>query len=115
LEDCVKACLDLWEMGAPFGVYNVTNPGVTTTGHVAQAMQRILRAPVRVRPPESDHAEAAPTSSSCILDCGKLLRTGVELRPVDQALAESLDRLHRAERTIKTFATESHGLPAAMS
>lgn len=27
LGDCVSACLDLWKMCAPFGIYNVVNPG----------------------------------------------------------------------------------------
>ena len=29
--DFVKACLDTWELRAPFGIYNVTNPGFVTT------------------------------------------------------------------------------------
>jgi len=29
--DFVSACLDLWERRAPFGTYNVTNPGFVTT------------------------------------------------------------------------------------
>ncbi len=112
LQDCVTACLDLWETQAPFGVYNVVNPGATTTGHVAQAMQRILRVPVRVRPPDPAGDEDSPPSS-CVLDCGKLLRAGVKLRPLDEALAESLDGLRRAERTLRIVATQSHVLPAA--
>jgi dTDP-4-dehydrorhamnose reductase len=113
LEDCVRACLDLWEMQAPFGVYNVANPGAVTTGHVAEAMQRILGAPVRVRPAEADDEEEE-AQSSCILDCGKLLRAGVKLRAVEEALAESLERMRRAERTVKIFAAESHVFSAAM-
>ena len=34
--DFVHACLDLWEIRAPFGIYNVTNPGFVTTRHVVQ-------------------------------------------------------------------------------
>jgi dTDP-4-dehydrorhamnose reductase len=113
LEDCVRACLDLWETQAPFGVYNVANPGAVTTGHVAEAMQRILGAPVRVRPAEPD-GEEEEAQSSCILDCGKLLRAGVKLRAVEEALAESLERMRRAVRTVKIFAAESQVLPAAM-
>ena len=32
--DFVRACLDLWERRAPFGIYNVTNPGFVTTRQV---------------------------------------------------------------------------------
>ena len=35
--DFVKACLDTWELRAPFGIYNVTNPGFVTTRHVVRA------------------------------------------------------------------------------
>jgi UDP-glucose 4,6-dehydratase len=113
LQDCAKACLDLWETEAPYGIYNVTNPGTTTTGSVAQAMQRVLRVPVRVRPPEPGDEEESPPSS-CVLDCGKLLRAGVKLRGVDEALACSLDGLRRTGRTLRTFATPSHVFPAAV-
>ena len=35
--DFVRACLDLWELRAPFGIYNVTNPGFVTTREVITA------------------------------------------------------------------------------
>jgi dTDP-4-dehydrorhamnose reductase len=38
--DFARASLDLWERRAPFGVYNVTNPGFVTT---RQALQDSLR------------------------------------------------------------------------
>jgi dTDP-4-dehydrorhamnose reductase len=98
LEDCVKACLDLWDMRAPFGTYNVTNPGAMTTGHVAQEMKRVLRTPVRVRTGGQE-----PSQPSCILDCGKLLRAGVKLRPMAEALEDCLDRLRVSARSLRTF------------
>jgi nucleoside-diphosphate-sugar epimerase len=100
LEDCVKACLDLWEMRAPFGTYNVTNPGAITTGRVAEEMRRVLRSPLRVG---AGGNQASPPS--CILDCGKLLRAGVKLRPVEEALEDCLDRLRVstcAERSLES-------------
>ena len=42
--DFVKACLDLWERRAPFGTYNVTNPGFVTTRHVVELIEKILQA-----------------------------------------------------------------------
>jgi dTDP-4-dehydrorhamnose reductase len=98
LEDCVKACLDLWDMRAPFGTYNVTNPGAMTTGRVAEEMRRVLRAPVRVRT-----ASEEPSQPGCILDCGKLLRAGVKLRPLEQSLEDCLDRLRVSARTPRSF------------
>jgi len=98
LEDCVKACLDLWAMRAPFGTYNVTNPGAITTGRVAQQMRRLLRSPIRVRTGGTD-----PSHTGCILDSGKLLRTGVKLRPMEEALGDCLDRLRVSSRPVRAF------------
>ena len=41
--DFVKACLDLWKRRAPFGIYNVTNPGFVTTRHVVELVEKILK------------------------------------------------------------------------
>jgi dTDP-4-dehydrorhamnose reductase len=109
LEDCVRACLDLWEMRAPFGAYNVTNPGAMTMGRVAREMGRILRTPVRVR---TGGDEAAP--SGCILDCGKLLRAGVRLRPVEEALEDCLDRLRISARGIRSLEAAPKIFPAGV-
>jgi dTDP-4-dehydrorhamnose reductase len=109
LEDCVKACLDLWEMQAPFGTYNVTNPGAMTTGHVAKEMRRVLRTPVRVKTGGDE-----PSQPSCILDCGKLLRAGVKLRPMEEALEDCLDRLRVSTRSIRSFEPVPRAFSAAL-
>jgi dTDP-4-dehydrorhamnose reductase len=98
LEDCVRACLDLWEIRAPFGTYNVTNPGAMTTGHVAQEMRRVLRTPVRVKMSGQE-----PSPPSCILDSGKILRAGVKLRPVEDALEDCLDRLRISTKPVRSL------------
>ena len=41
--DFVRACLDLWERRAPFGIYNVTNPGFVTTRQVVDLVEKILK------------------------------------------------------------------------
>jgi nucleoside-diphosphate-sugar epimerase len=108
LEDCVRACLDLWETRAPFGIYNVTNPGAITMGSVAREMRRVLHVAARVG---AGGDEDAPPS--CILDCGKLLRAGVKLRPVEQALEDCLDRLRVSQRAIRHCEAAPTFLPAA--
>jgi dTDP-4-dehydrorhamnose reductase len=112
LDDCVKACLDLWERRAPFGLYNVTNPGALTWGRIATEMQRSLRARPRLLPGGPAETDRAP-QSNCILDSGKLLRAGVKLRPVAEALAEGLDRLRPAARAPKTPDPLPPDFPAA--
>jgi UDP-glucose 4,6-dehydratase len=97
--DFAKACLDLWKLGAPYGTYNVTNPGYVTTRHVVQLIEKHLR-PARAfefwANDEEFYRIAAKTlRSNCIMDVSKLLGAGVRLRPVDEALADSLERWRR--------------------
>jgi dTDP-4-dehydrorhamnose reductase len=111
LEDCVKACLDVWEMRTPFGIYNVTNPGAMTSRRMSEEMQRVLKTqspPVVIGSP----ASAAP-QSHCILDTGKLLKTGVKLRPITEAFDDCLDRLRLASRGSKPFERASRAFLAA--
>ena len=92
--DFVNACLDLWKKNAPFGIYNVTNPGFVTTRQVIEAIQKYLKPPREFEFWKSDeefYQFAAKTPrSNCIMDVSKLLKAGVQMRPVEQALEDSL-------------------------
>jgi len=94
LDDFVRACLELWERRAPFGIYNVANPGAVTTRQVVEAIERILRPDRRFEfgkeDEESFHFGVEAPRSHCILDTSKLLAAGVSLRPVREALADAL-------------------------
>jgi dTDP-4-dehydrorhamnose reductase len=109
MEDCVRACLDLWEARAPFGTYNVTNPGAITMGSVVRRMRGVLRASARVRVGGED-----PAPPSCILDCGKLLRAGVKLRPVEEALEDCLDRLRVSGRATRSGEAALKAVPSVV-
>jgi UDP-glucose 4,6-dehydratase len=92
--DFVKACLDTWELRAPFGIYNVTNPGYVTTRHVVEQIEKFLK-PARTFDFWKDDAEfyqvAAKTPrSNCVMDASKLLAAGVKIRGVEEALEDSL-------------------------
>jgi hypothetical protein len=83
-------------MRAPFGVYNVTNPGWTTTRQIVEAVEKILKPGKIFEFWESDeefYKVAAKTPrSNCIMDVSKLLKTGVKMRPVWEAVEDSLKR-----------------------
>ncbi len=101
--DFAAACLDLWERRAPFGTYNVTNPGFVTTRLVIEMIRRILK-PKRAfefwASDEEFYQVAAKTPrSNCVLDVSKLLATGVKLRPVEEALESSLKEWYTAPKT----------------
>ena len=92
--DFVAACLDLWRLRAPFGTYNVTNPGFVSTRQVVALIQQILK-PNRAFQFWAGDGEfyklAAKTPrSNCVLDVSKLLAAGVKLRPIEEALDEAL-------------------------
>ena len=93
-EDFVNACLDLWQRRAPFGVYNVTNPGFVTTRQVVGLIEKFLK-PARKFEFWSDdeefyHFAAKTPRSNCVMDVSKLLAAGVKMRPVEEALEDSL-------------------------
>jgi dTDP-4-dehydrorhamnose reductase len=92
--DFVRACLDLWQLRAPFGTYNVTNPGFVTTRHVVAQIEKFLKPPRKFEFWASDeefYQVAAKTPrSNCVMDTTKLLAAGVKIRGVEEAIADSL-------------------------
>lgn len=96
LGDFAWACVELWARRAPFGTYNVTNPGWVTTRQVVELIERKLRPARKFEFWASDeefYRIAAKTPrSNCVMDPGKLLAAGVNLRPVEAALDDALTR-----------------------
>lgn len=96
LGDFAWACLELWARRAPFGTYNVTNPGWVTTRQVVALIEEKLRPARKFEFWASDeefYRVAAKTPrSNCVLDPAKLLAAGVNLRPVEAALDDALAR-----------------------
>ncbi len=112
LEDYVKACLDLCEKKAPYGTYNVTNPGAVTTRQVAHLIEQALHLPRPFEFWDSDEefyarVAKAPRSAS-ILDTSKLQRAGVRLRPVLEALEDTLSRWHPEPQVVPWTGSASH-------
>jgi UDP-glucose 4,6-dehydratase len=92
--DFVKACLDTWELRAPFGIYNVTNPGYVTTRHVVELIEKFLKPARKFEFWKNDAefylAAAKTPRSNCVMDVSKLLAAGVKIRGVEVALEDSL-------------------------
>ena len=92
--DYVRACMDLWRLRAPFGKYNVTNPGFVTTREAVAAIERMLK-PKRkfefwANDEEFYRVAAKTPRSNCVMDTSKLTGAGVKIRPVQEALEDSL-------------------------
>ena len=92
--DYAAAALDLLLKHAPFGVYNLTNSGFVTTRQVVDKLKAKL-APERDFEFWTDDSEfyrdaAKAPRSNCVLDTTKLSAAGVTMRPVLEALDDSL-------------------------
>jgi dTDP-4-dehydrorhamnose reductase len=92
--DFARACLDLWELRAPFGIYNVTNPGFATARQIVSLIEKNLRPRRTFEFWENDgefykFAVKAPRSN-CVMDVSKLLAAGVKIRPVEDAFDDAL-------------------------
>jgi dTDP-4-dehydrorhamnose reductase len=97
--DFVRACLELWERRAPFGIYNITNLGHVTTREVIAMMERLLglnrQFDFWANDEEFYRMGAQTPRSNCILEIDKLLGTGIQMRTVTDALTDSLTRWQR--------------------
>lgn len=96
LGDFVAACLETWRLGLPGGAYNIVNPGYVSTREVVDVVRKNVRTDWQ---PEfwKDDADfyrniARAPRSNCLLDTEKLTRGGVKMRPVEEALEDSLRR-----------------------
>lgn len=81
--DFVKACLDLVASNAPFGTYNVTNPGSISAMAIVRRLQEMG---IRKDAPLVVTGNGGETK----VNVAKLLATGVKMRDAEQAVHDSL-------------------------
>lgn len=93
--DFVRAALDLWERGAPSGIYNLTNPGFVRTSEVTAMIGGILGVDRRFEffsDADEFYSQAAVAPrSNCILDTSKAAAVGAGMRPVRDAMRAALE------------------------
>ena len=104
LDEFVSACLDCFEKGVDYGIYNVTNPGAITTRQVTEWMLEEGITTKKFDFFEDEEAfmqEAASTPrSNCVLDSSKLESAGIFLRPVEEAVRSSLREMKLSSSTV---------------
>jgi len=100
LHEFCAACLSCHELGAPFGTYNVTNPGFVTTEEVVEAIRRsgVCDKAFSFFDSEEEfmHTAAKTPRSNCILDGTKLAAAGIHLTEVHEAVERALRNWRRA-------------------
>ena len=91
--DFCDACVQLLEMKATPGIYNVCNPGFIKTSEVVKGLQDVLNLDRKFQffKDESNFMKNVKTyRSNCVLNVTKLLDAGVKIRPVTEALNDAL-------------------------
>jgi dTDP-4-dehydrorhamnose reductase len=93
LGESVAACLDLWQNELPYGIWNIVNPGALTNRQIAERIQEILKPERELKyfGLDEGYLYMRAPRSNCILSPAKLLATGIEMRPVGEALTWSLE------------------------
>lgn len=96
LEEFAAATFACWERRAPFGTYNVVNPGRVTTREVVELIRKsgVCRKDFRFFDDEAEFMRVAAKTprSNCVLDSSKLQRTGIRMTEVHEAIDRDLRR-----------------------
>ncbi len=99
LAEFAAAGLACWEKRVPFGTYNVTNPGAVSTLEVVDLIKKsgVTHKTFSFFKSEDEFMQQAARTprSNCVLDSGKLARTGIALTEVHEALARALAHWQR--------------------
>lgn len=94
LDEFAAACVQSWEQRIPFGIYNVTNGGSVTTRQVCDLIERHRprEKPFEFFEDENEFMKKAAVTprSNCVMDNSKILSTGIQLRPIEEALEHSI-------------------------
>ncbi len=94
LDEFAAATFACWEKRVPFGTYNVTNPGHITAREITEIMLRRGLGPKRFDffRDEAEFMQVAALTprSNCVLDHGKLERSGIRLTEVHDAVDRAL-------------------------
>ena len=99
LDEFVQACIACFENKIPYGTYNMTNPGSITTRQVTEWMLEEGLTDQKFDFFENEEAfmrDAVSTPrSNCVMDSGKLAAAGIEMRPVEEAVRDSLRKMRK--------------------
>lgn len=94
LQEFVNASVACWQERVPFGIYNMTNPGSVTTREVVGLIAKngVCEREFSFFRDEAEfmHAAAKTPRSNCVMSVGKLLRTGISLTEVHEAIERDL-------------------------
>lgn len=92
--DFVRACVEMIHRWRPYGIYNMTNPGSVMAEEVVEMMRMKLDITKTFKyfldMAEFNTTVRAPRSN-CVLNTDKLAKTGIVIRPVREALQDTIN------------------------
>ncbi len=97
LEEFCQKCIECFTKDVEPGVYNMTNPGSVTTRQVTEWMIKEGLTDKKFKFFKSEEefmskAAIAPRSN-CVLDTTKAEKAGIAMRPVEEAMIDSIQRM----------------------
>jgi UDP-glucose 4,6-dehydratase len=97
LGEFVEKCVECFENEVEPGIYNMTNPGSVTTRQVTEWMREEGVTDKQFQFFEDEEqfmSKAAKTPrSNCVLDTTKAEKAGIAMRPVEEAMRESMQKM----------------------
>lgn len=100
LDEFCAATFACWEKRAPFGTYNVTNPGRITAREVVDLIKRTGVSTKEFSffrdEDEFMHLAAKTPRSNCVMDSSKLASVGIAMTEVHEAVTQALRKWQRA-------------------
>ena len=97
LVEFVQKCVECFEKEVEPGIYNMTNPGSVTTQQVTESMREEGVTDKQFKFFEDEEqfmSKAAKTPrSNCVLDTTKAEKAGIGMRPVEEAMRESMQKM----------------------
>jgi dTDP-4-dehydrorhamnose reductase len=98
-EEFVTSCLELVQKKADAGIYNVTNPGSITPKRLFELFVEnrpetayTIASKVFFSSMEEFMSQVKAARSNCVLDDSKLRAAGVIMRPVEEAIVDSIKK-----------------------
>jgi UDP-glucose 4,6-dehydratase len=97
LDEFVQKCVECFEKEVEPGIYNMTNPGSVTTSQVTEWMiqEGLTDKRFTFFETEDEFMEKAAKTprSNCVLDTTKAEKAGIGMRPVEEAMRESIRKM----------------------
>ena len=94
LEEFCQKCIECFTKDVEPGIYNMTNPGSVTTSRVTEWMieQGLTEKKFNFFKTEEEFMQKAAKTprSNCVLDTSKAEKAGIGMRPVEEAMIDSI-------------------------